>query len=163
MARAHLEGESWASIARRFGVSKGTARRAARESAAALRPLAEGSLLAIEEVDVAALLAFGIEANAVALRRGLSLLKEADNPNVSIGAANAASRVLSGLVLNLLRLALLEPTDDVVLGRKIDAAYRELARVFIGAARESGVSEALEQALGADPRRHALVEAGAAR
>lgn len=119
--------------------------------------------MAIEEVDVAALLAFGIEANAVALRRGLSLLKEADNPNVSIGAANAASRVLSGLVLNLLRLALLEPTDDVVLGRKIDAAYRELARVFIGAARESGVSEALEQALGADPRRHALVEAGAAR
>ena len=111
MARRHLEGQSWSKIAEAFGVSKSTAKRAARELASTLPPLPDGSLRAIEDVDVEALLALGIEAHAVALKRGLSLLMEAENPAMTIGAANSISRVLTSVVSNLRSVEVLADPD----------------------------------------------------
>jgi hypothetical protein len=121
IARRHLAGESWRLICEDMGVSRTTAKRAAREMADEVRRTERPEELeALKQVDVEHLVHLALHANGVALRRALEILGRGKDDALTVGAMNAASRLLAGLTLSLIRLGLVEDPADAALARRAE-------------------------------------------
>jgi transposase-like protein len=137
IGRAHLAGRSWREICAEHGVSRNTARQAARDYAEALRREGEPEeLTALRNVDLEALVALGVEAHGEALRGCLRLIRPSKNEGSVIGAGNAVSRLLSSLTQNFVRLGLLpDPADEALRRRaeRFEAVWgRALGKAYAG-------------------------------
>jgi hypothetical protein len=109
IAKRHLEGQSWNKIAEAEGVSKSTARRAAKAYAAELRPLAQ-DIEALSSEDLAALVNLALRANGEALTRGLVILRDSKASNTeAMKAAHAVARCETALGETLAKLGLVQP------------------------------------------------------
>ena len=119
IARRRLEGASVAEVMEEFAVSRNTVKRATRDHAASLaRP--EPELAELDLPDVEHLLQLGLTATGEGLRRCLEILRDGRRDNITIGAANAASRATSALVVTLIRTGYLPEPGDEYLRRRAD-------------------------------------------
>jgi Homeodomain-like domain len=109
IARRHLEGRSWKQIAEAEGVSKSTARRAAKAYAAELRPMAQ-DIEALSSEDLAALVNLALRANGEALTRALVILRDSKATKTeAMRAAHAVARCETALGETLAKLGLVQP------------------------------------------------------
>jgi hypothetical protein len=146
-----VEKLTWPEIARRFGLSPRHARRAYGDF---LQGVEAGE---IEDVDVDGAIARVIRIHLASLTRLEELIEGAGDSNSGVGLLRTGAAVGLSLLDALGRVGLLPDERDAVLRRRVEAGERELARVFVEAARECGISdEAFERAVGPDPRERAL-------
>ena len=98
IARRRLEGASVTEVMEEFAVSRNTVKRATRDHAASLARREPEELAARDLPDVEHLLDLGLDRD----RRGATampeILRDGRRDNITIGAANAASRATSALI-----------------------------------------------------------------
>jgi hypothetical protein len=132
IARRKLAGESWKSICADVGVSRSTAKRAAKEAAAVAVP-PEEPLAPLGVADLEHALTLALTTVTEALARCRKIIARGGEDQVTIGAANAATRSLSALVFAAIRMGYLpEPGDEYLRRRaeRMDEVWGvELARM----------------------------------
>jgi hypothetical protein len=99
IAAHHLAGMPWKEICQKYGVSRSTAKRAARALAPSLRPIAEEQVRSYRDVDVEMIVSLGVEAVAVALDKGLAQLRAEDEPDPKL--MSAVSRLFTSATTNV--------------------------------------------------------------
>lgn len=118
IARRKVAGEPWRTITADYGISRTTARKAAREAAEAEPP--EEPLAPLADADVEHLLTLAFRTVGEALQRCREILARGREDQVTIGAANAASRGLSALVAASIRTGYLPEPGDEYLRRRAE-------------------------------------------
>lgn len=149
IARRRLEGASVTEVMEEFSVSRNTVKRATRDHAASLARREPEELAALDLPDVEHLLHLGLTATGEGLRRCLEILRDGRRDNITIGAANAASRATSALIVALIRTGYLPEPGDEYLRRRVERMDEvwgvELARM---AERAGLADEEFERMLG---------------
>jgi hypothetical protein len=131
IARRHLEGRSWKEIAEAEGVSKSTARRAAKAYAAELRPLAQ-DIEALSSEDLAALVNLALRANGEALTRALVILRDSKATKTeAMRAAHAVARCETALGETLSKLGLVQPPHIPALLADLRGLGERMARTVM--------------------------------
>ena len=106
-----------------YGISRTTARKAAREAAEVTRAREEEPLAPLDDADLEHSLTLALTTVTEALRRCREIIAQGREDQVTIGAANAATRALSALVVAAIRTGYLNPEDEWV-RRRVERAER---------------------------------------
>lgn len=132
-----IEGLSWPAIGERFGLSDRHARRAYEDFRESVE---RGEVAAI---DVTGAVARVVRVHLSALARAEALVDGAGESNAGVGVLRVAASVGASLLDVLQRTGHLPDRSDVALRRRIQEELRDLAEVFVRAADEHGVPDAV--------------------
>jgi hypothetical protein len=130
-----------------YGISRTTARKAAREAAEVTRAREEEPLAPLDDADLEHSLTLALTTVTEALRRCREIIAQGREDQVTIGAANAATRALSALVVAAIRTGYLNPEDEWV-RRRVERAERVYGRLIADLGQRAGLTdEQFESAL----------------
>ena len=118
IARAHLVGRSWREICEEWGVSRNTARQAARDYADSVRE--PEPIVTLDDLDVDHLIALSLRTVGEGLQECRRIIADGATATVKIAATNAAGRAASALTWTLIRTGYLADPADLALARRAE-------------------------------------------